>query len=143
MPFFQQYLDYVICWLPATLPWIIILFFINLRACKKATLALLPVSIPQANGLSLRSTTLALVCMPVALFVSLWTFVQVLVYALLASGLQCLFLRITEPEIDSKVAWKWAYASNPVGWSFLVALGAMCFAGFLPNLLPLLKNLHL
>ncbi len=76
----------------------------------------------ESMQLALKCNSISMIlCMPISVFVPLWTFAQVFVYAALSIGVQYFTVRLMRPNLEDKLVWKWAFKAQPTGWSLLFA----------------------
>jgi hypothetical protein len=136
-------LQYYLMFLPVTGPWAILTLLIGIHVSRLKGMTILGLDSAESNRLARKANLISFAtCMPIALFMPIWTLAYVAVYAALAAGIHYAIaareLRLTTSagdtqvaqdkktisEITNKECWQWSFAFlwGTVGWSLLIAI---------------------
>jgi len=119
--------------LPLCLPWIVSLFFLGRHFGTKNAIKMFALDAKSARLLATKCTSASLIfCLPFALLMPIWCGMNLLLYFVLAVGVQYFSITLSLPAEDKSKKWRWAWASNAaaVGIStvfFVATLACMWF----------------
>jgi len=99
--------------LPLSLPWIVSLFFLGRYFGSKNAIKAFALDARAAQMLATKSTTASLIiCLPFALLMPFWCGMNLLLYFVLAVGVQYFSITLSLPTEDNAKKWRWSWASN-------------------------------